>query len=387
MKNLAVFGSTGSIGRQTLSVAQFHRDEFTVKALAAGNNVQLMLEQIEQFHPHFVGMSSPDAAREIREKHPEIIVVSGEEVNMLASLHEVDIVVNGVNGFAGLAPLIAALKAGKTVALANKESIVCAHHVVNSVLAEFGGKIIPVDSEQSAIFQCLSAGRREDVKRLVLTASGGMFREFTKEELSKVTPEMALHHPTWSMGGKITIDSSSMFNKGMELMEAGWLFDFKPDSISILIHPQSVVHSMVEYIDGSMIAQLSRPDMRLAIQYALTHPARIPSELPKFDLTKLSGLTFFEPDGEKFPAIPLAYAAFREGDSLPIAYNAANEVAVRYFVEKKLSFTGIAACVEAVMNRIICGSRVDTIEKVYYLDGEARRVAEEFCSKHIGVDL
>lgn len=198
---------------------------------------------------------------------------------------------------------------------------------------------------------------------------------------------MALHHPTWSMGGKITIDSSSMFNKGLELMEAGWLFDFKPDSISILIHPQSVVHSMVEYIDGSMIAQLSRPDMRLAIQYALTYPARIPSELPKFDLTKLSGLTFFEPDGEKFPAIPLAYAAFREGDSLPIAYNAANEVAVRYFVERKLSFTGIAACVEAVMNRIICGSRVDTIEKVYYLDGEARRVAEEFCSKHIGVDL
>ena len=185
MKNLAVFGSTGSIGRQTLSVAQFHRDEFTVKALAAGNNVQLMLEQIEQFHPHFVGMSSPDAAREIREKHPEIIVVSGEEVNMLASLHEVDIVVNGVNGFAGLAPLIAALKAGKTVALANKESIVCAHHVVNSALAEFGGKIIPVDSEQSAIFQCLSAGRREDGTYKVNRRDYNGYRNLFNQKQSK----------------------------------------------------------------------------------------------------------------------------------------------------------------------------------------------------------
>ncbi len=353
MKNLAVFGSTGSIGKQTLSVAQFHRDEFCVKALIADSNAMLMLQQIECFHPDFVGMYSAESAKLIREHHPELIVVSCDEVNMLASLPEVDIVVNGVSGFAGLAPLINALKSGKTVALANKESIVCAHHVINKTIDEFGGRIIPVDSEQSAIFQCISAGKHDDIKRLILTASGGMFRDFTQDELSTVTPQMALNHPTWSMGGKITIDSSSLFNKGLELMEAGWLFNIDPDRISILIHPQSIVHSMVEFTDGSVIAQLSSADMRLAIQYALTYPDRIISEIPELDLTKLSGLTFFKPDCERFPAISLAYEAFKDGEVLPIAYNAANEVAVAHFMRNEIVFTDIPNCVESTMYRMI----------------------------------
>lgn len=379
MKSLAVFGSTGSIGRQALSVAEFHKDEFCVRAIAAGSNTEAVSKQIERFHPEYVGMYSSDSAKAIRERFPEVTVVSGSEINALAALPEIDTVVNGVSGFSGLAPLLSALRAGKTVALANKESIVCAHHVVDDALSRFGGRILPVDSEQSAIFQCIEAGRREDVKSLILTASGGMFREFSREQLQKATPEMALRHPTWSMGAKITIDSSSLFNKGLELMEAGWLFGFGPDDIKILIHPQSVVHSMVEYRDCSVLAQLAEPDMRLAIQYALTYPERKVSQLNGLELSKLCTLSFFEPDCEKFPAIPLAYVAFRDGETLPIAYNAANEVAVESFINKRIGFTDIFACVRHVMNSIPCIARVDSADKVYSIDADARRLAKEFC--------
>ncbi len=240
-----------------------------------------------------------------------------------------------------------------------------------------------MDSEQSAIFQCISAGKHDDIKRLILTASGGMFRDFTQDELSTVTPQMALNHPTWSMGGKITIDSSSLFNKGLELMEAGWLFNIDPDRISILIHPQSIVHSMVEFTDGSVIAQLSSADMRLAIQYALTYPDRIISEIPELDLTKLSGLTFFKPDCERFPAISLAYEAFKDGEVLPIAYNAANEVAVAHFMRNEIGFTDIPKCVESTMNRMIHSEKcIDSLEKVYEIDLEARNLAKTFCKNN-----
>ena len=242
LKNIAVFGSTGSIGTQALSVAAFHKNRLKVKAIAARSSVGLVAEQIRAFRPEYVGMYDEAAAKEIAALFPEVEVVSGEEVNMLAALPEIDTVVNGVSGFAGLFPLLSALKAGKTVALANKESIVCGHRIVDRTLEESGGRILPVDSEQSAVFQCLTAGRREDVKRLILTASGGMFRDFSAEELQKVTPEMAMKHPTWSMGKKITVDSSSMFNKGLEIMEAGWLFGFGPDEVDVFIHPQSIVH-------------------------------------------------------------------------------------------------------------------------------------------------
>ncbi|MBO4879909.1 MAG: 1-deoxy-D-xylulose-5-phosphate reductoisomerase [Clostridia bacterium] len=377
-KNIAVFGSTGSIGTQALSVAAFHPEDIAVRAIAANRNTALIMEQIEQFRPEYVGMYDEAAAKEIAARFPGVKVISGNEVNSLAALPEIDTVVNGVSGFYGLFPLLSALDAGKTVALANKESIVCGHRIVDRALAERGGTILPVDSEQSAIFQCLAAGRKEDVKSLILTASGGMFRDFTQEQLSAVTPEMALRHPTWSMGRKITVDSSSMFNKGLEIMEAGWLFGFGPDEVRVFIHPQSIVHSMVEYRDGSVIAQMAKPDMRLAIQYAITYPARLVSELGDVGAALLSGLTFLEPDGERFPAIPLAYEAFRDGESLPIAYNSANEVAVEHFLTGKIGFTDIARCVRYAMDRIPRG-KIGSVSDILYLDKEARRLAAEYC--------
>ena len=379
-KNVAVFGCTGSIGTQALSVARFHSELFTVKVIAANRNTGLVLRQIDEFHPEYVGMYDGAAAREVARLRPSVKVVSGDEVNALAALPDIDCVVNGVSGFAGLFPLLSALCAGKTVALANKESIVCAHRIVDEQLASRGGRILPVDSEQSALFQCLSAGRREDVEKLLLTASGGMFRDFSAEQLEKVTPEMALHHPTWNMGKKITVDSSTLFNKGLELMEAGWLFGFGPDEIDIYVHPQSIVHSMVSYRDGSVIAQLAAPDMRLAIQYAMTYPARIPSQIKKASPALLSGLTFTEPDRRRFPAIELAYEAFRDGDTLPIAYNSANEVAVEHFLAGKLGFTDIARCVEHVMRRIP-RAKMASVSDVLLADGEARALAREFAEK------
>ncbi|MCH5279435.1 MAG: 1-deoxy-D-xylulose-5-phosphate reductoisomerase [Christensenellaceae bacterium] len=380
MKNIAVFGCTGSIGTQTLSVAGFHRDEFCVHVLAANSNFELVCEQIREFHPAFVGMYDETAAKEISARFPNIEVVCGSEVNSLAKLPEIDIVVNGVSGFVGLPPLISALSAGKTVALANKESVVCGHKIVDRMLEKHGGTILPVDSEQSAIFQCLSAGRRTDVKSLILTASGGMFRNFDKAQLDCVTPEMALNHPTWNMGNKITVDSSTLFNKGLELMEAGWLFNMEPEDIQILIHPQSIIHSMVEFCDGAVFAQMSPPDMRLAIQYALTYPKRLPSRLPQLDLAKLRTLTFEEPDYDRFPAIPLAYAAFSDGESLPIAYNSGNEAAVELFMRGEIGFTDIPTCVDYAMNRISCG-KIDAIDDIICLDNEARRLARECFGK------
>ncbi|MBR3298255.1 MAG: 1-deoxy-D-xylulose-5-phosphate reductoisomerase [Clostridia bacterium] len=377
MKSIAVFGSTGSIGTQALSVAGFHKDEFSVKVIAANRNVDLVEKQIDEFAPEYVGIYDESAAAQLKKRRPNCKIVSGNEVNALCALPVIDTVVNGVSGFAGLFPLLSALEAGKTVALANKESIVCAHTIVNAALERHGGRILPVDSEQSALFQCLAAGRREDVKSLILTASGGMFRDFTAQQLERVTPEMALYHPTWSMGRKITIDSSSLFNKGLELMEAGWLFNFSPDEIRIFIHPQSIVHSMVEYKDGSVIAQLAKPDMRLAIQYALTYPARIPSQLGGVSPALLSGLTFAEPDTERFPAISLAYEAFREANSLPVAYNSGNEAAVERFIGGELRFTEIASCVEYAMARI-SRVKVCSAEDVLALDREARRLAGEY---------
>lgn len=381
-KNIAVFGSTGSIGTQTLSVAAFHKEEIRVVALAANKNVDLVCAQIEEFRPKYVGMYDETAAKEIALRFPSVKVLAGNEVNSLAALGETDTVVNGVSGFAGLFPLLSALEAGKTVALANKESIVCGHRIVDRFLAEHGGRILPVDSEQSAIFQCLEAGRRQDVKRLILTASGGMFRDFSSDELEKVTPEMALRHPTWNMGRKITVDSSSLFNKGLELMEAGWLFGFGPDDIDIFIHPQSIVHSMVEYNDGSVIAQLAKPDMRLAIQYAITYPERIASQLPPATPEMFSGLTFAAPDGERFPAVPLAYEAFRDGESLPIAYNSANEASVERFLAGKLGFTAIADCVKYAMEHISRG-KIGSVSDILILDREARALADEFCRENV----
>ena len=380
MKKIAVFGSTGSIGRQTLSVCASHREEFSVYALVFGRNTELGAEQVKAFAPSVVGVFDSEAAKVIRDEFPGLEVVSGEDVWSIASYEEADTVVNGVSGFQGTFPLINALRAGKTVALANKESVVCAGGLVREAMRAGGGRILPVDSEQSAIFQCLAAGRKADVKSLILTASGGAFREYTLDQLKTVTPEMALKHPTWSMGKKITIDSATLFNKGLEVMEAAFLFD--TDRIRVLIHPQSIVHSMVEYMDSSVIAQLSVPDMRLAIQYAMTYPERICCPVKELDLTCVSGLSFFKPDTERFPALRMAYDALNAGGTLPIAYNSGNEVAVSRFVNGELSFLEISECVSYVMDRIE-KAEISDMETLLYYDSEARRLAKEFIPRDL----
>lgn len=382
MKNVAVFGSTGSIGKQTLSVCAMHPELFRVTVLVFGSNHELGIEQIERFDPLLVGVFDSEAARIVRERFPDREIVSGASVWELASSPETDAVVNGVSGFCGLFPLINALKSGKTVALANKESVVCAGSLVRKAMLEGGGRIMPVDSEQSAILQCLASGRREDVRSLVLTASGGAFRTLPKEQLSSVTPEMAMRHPTWSMGRKITIDSATLFNKGLEVMETAFLFDSDADGVSVLIHPQSVVHSMVEYKDGSVIAQLGVPDMRLAIQYALTYPERTASPVSRLDLCAYDGLSFFKPDEERFPALGMAYRALREQGALPTAYNSGNEAAVERFVKGELGFTDIARCVEYVMDRMT-DERISDMETLLSADDRARRLAREFSAKRM----
>ena len=380
MKNVAVFGSTGSIGKQTLSVCSAHRELFSVYSLVFGGSVRLGAEQIAEFDPKIVGVFDENAADEIKRLFPDKEIVSGTAVWDIAAHPDIDVVVNGVSGFNGTFPLLAALRAGKAVALANKESVVCAGDLVRDAIKEGNGVILPVDSEQSAIFQCLASGRREDVKSLILTASGGAFRDLPYEELKKVTPEMAMKHPTWSMGRKITIDSATLFNKGLEVMEAAFLFNAGADDIRVLIHPQSIVHSMVEFKDNSVIAQLSVPDMRLAIQYAMTYPERIACPAERLDLTALSGLTFREPDNDRFPAIAMAYEALRAGGSLPIAYNSGNEEAVKAFIDNRIGFSDIADCVRYVMDNITNGDIIDA-DTLLDCDAEARRLASEHLNK------
>ena len=381
MKTIAVLGSTGSIGRQTLDVLRAHPELGRVGALAAHGNVELLLAQAQEFHPAFVGIADEAAAAALRPYLPAgtRLAVGNEAASEAAALPEADTVVNGVSGFAGTEPLLAALAAGKTVALANKESIVCAHKLVDEALRH-GGRIVPVDSEQSAIFQCLSGGAHGEVARLWLTASGGPFRTFSKERLRTVTAADALRHPTWNMGAKITIDSATLFNKGLEIMEASYLFGIDGARISVLVHPESIVHSMVEFCDASVLAQLSRPDMHLAIHYALTWPERAPSAFGALNLAEVGRLTFEAPDEERFPSIPLAYAALREGELLPIAYNAANEAAVARFCAGEIGFFDVFRTVEYAMAHMPHGT-IRTFADILETDREARSLAEKAMEK------
>ena len=381
MKTIAVLGSTGSIGRQTLDVLRAHPELGRVGALAAHGNAELLLAQAREFHPAFVGIADEAVAAVLRPYLPAgtRLAVGNEAASEAAALPEADIVVNGVSGFAGTEPLLAALAAGKTVALANKESIVCAHKLVDEALRH-GGRIVPVDSEQSAIFQCLSGGDHSEVARLWLTASGGPFRTFSKEQLRTVTAADALRHPTWNMGAKITIDSATLFNKGLEIMEASYLFGIDGARISVLVHPESIVHSMVEFCDASVLAQLSRPDMRLAIHYALTWPERASSAFGALNLAEAGRLTFEAPDEERFPSIPLAYAALQEGELLPIAYNAANEAAVARFRAGEIGFFDVFRTVEYAMAHMPHGT-IRTFADILETDREARSLAEKAMEK------
>jgi 1-deoxy-D-xylulose-5-phosphate reductoisomerase len=357
MTGIAILGSTGSIGRNTLRVVEsFGEGEFRVVALGAGRNVEALAEQAARHLPELVSVESEEGARRLRAELlardvdlPRIVV--GEEGLVEVATHpEADCVVSATVGAIGFVPTLRALEAGKRVALANKETLVMAGELMTRAAERAGAELLPVDSEHNALHQCLRGEKRAEVRRLVLTASGGPFRTKSAGEMAAATVAEAMRHPTWQMGAKVTIDSATLMNKGLEVIEAHWLFGFGPDEIGILVHPESVVHSMIELVDGSVIAQLGVTDMRHAIQYALTYPARHPCGLPRLDLTQLSALHFEEPDTGRFPCVGLAYRALREGGTMAAAMNAANEEAVRAFLEERISLTDIPRVIEEVMD-------------------------------------
>jgi 1-deoxy-D-xylulose-5-phosphate reductoisomerase len=379
MKKLSILGSTGSIGVSTLDVVAAHPDKFQVIALAAGNNLEVLQRQIETFRPQLVSVLTAEKAKSLSRMlsgYKPQIVHGVEGMIAAATVSEATMVVAAIVGAAGLVPTCAAIMAGKDIALANKETLVTAGHLVMSMVREHGVKLYPVDSEHCAVFQSMAGHRSEDIARVILTASGGPFLNWGKEQLSKATVADALNHPNWSMGRKITVDSATMMNKGLEVIEARWLFDIPVQKIGVNIHPQSIIHSMVEYIDGSVIAQLGVPDMKGPIAYALTYPARVPSGVKPLDLTTLSGLTFFQPDTDRFPALKLAYRAADAGESMPAVMNAANEVAVEAFLAGKISFMAIAESIEKVMD-LHLPHQLCSIEEVLEADRWGRSKAKE----------
>ena len=352
MKRIAILGSTGSIGTQTLDIVRNNREDLEVVALAAGSNVKLMEAQVREFAPKVVAMWSEEAAKQLRTQISdlEIKVLSGMEGLLeIAVLEGMDTLVTAIVGMIGIRPTIEAIKAGKNIALANKETLVCAGHIIMPLAKEYGVKILPVDSEHSAIFQSLNGEPKGRIAKILLTASGGPFRGKNREELKGMQVEDALKHPNWSMGRKITIDSSTLVNKGLEVMEAKWLFDVEPEQIQVVVHPQSIIHSMVEYIDGAVIAQLGIPDMKLPIQYALFYPDRRVMNEKKLDFFALQQMTFEKPDTDTFYGLKLAYEALKAGGSVPTVYNAANEKAVALFLDKKISYLQIPELIQKSM--------------------------------------
>jgi 1-deoxy-D-xylulose-5-phosphate reductoisomerase len=376
MKNVVLLGSTGSIGTSTVKVVQDLPDRIRLVGLAAGNNAGLLLEQTRKFQPKVISIADPAKARELADT-PGIsaTVYSGPEgLLQLATLPEADIVLIAIVGTAGLKPALAAIRAGKDIAVASKEILVMAGEIVMAEARRHGVRVLAVDSEHSAIFQCLDDKPPASVRKLWLTASGGPFRKLPREEFPNITVERALKHPSWVMGRKITIDSATLFNKGLEMIEARWLFDIGMERVGVLVHPQSIVHSMVEFVDGSMLAQLSAPDMCLPIQYALTYPDRAPSERVRTDFARLGSLTFEEPDVEKFPALGLARRAGETGGTLTAVLNAANEIAVEAFVNHNINFQNIAEVVQRVMDahKVILHP---TLEQILEADAWARQEA------------
>ena len=378
-RRIAILGSTGSIGRSALSVVDAHADRLEVVGLAAGSNATLLASQIAAVRPRVAAISTPHALETLRSHlggAPQPRLVAGAEGLIAVATHpDVDILLCASSGTAALEAVLAAIDAGKTIALANKEVLVMAGAIVTAAAERRGVTILPVDSEHNAIHQCLHGRRQDDISRLILTASGGPFRSHSTAELKKVGPEDALRHPTWRMGRKITIDSATLMNKGLEVIEARWLFGVGPGQIDVLIHPQSVVHSMVELRDGSILAQLGVTDMRLPIQYAFSYPDRWTSPLPPLDLTKCGQLDFAAPDQKRFPCLGLAYRALAGDSSLPVVLNSANEVAVAAFLAGQLSFLSIADVIERAMAANGAGN-VTTLDDVRRVDGWAREFAQ-----------
>lgn len=378
----AVLGSTGSVGRQALDVCR-HRN-IKVTALSAGSNISLLEEQIREFSPGLCAVADERAAADlaVRVADTGTRIISGKNsAEVIASEADADTVLNSVSGIAGLRPTLAAIRAGKRLALANKESLVTYGKVVMAEAERRGVMILPVDSEHSAVFQCLSG---QKIKKIILTASGGPFFGKKREELARITPADALAHPTWSMGNRITIDSATLMNKGFEVIEAVMLFGVAPEQVGVVVHRESIIHSMVEYTDNAVIAQMGAPDMRLCVQYALTYPERYDSPVAELDLVKLSRLTFAEPDGEAFPLLPLAYRAVKRGGVVPAVMNGADEAAVAMFLDGRISFTDISDIVSAVTENapeVEC----PTLEDIEAADREARRMAAEMAAGRAGV--
>jgi len=379
MKNVVLLGSTGSIGTSTIKVAEDLPDQIRLIALAAGNNVDLLVQQTLKHKPQAVSISDPAKAKELRDAlGARTEVFSGNEgLIKLATLPAADIVLIAIVGTAGLQPALAAIRAGKDIAIASKEILVMAGETVMSEARKHGVRVLAVDSEHSAIFQCLDGKPSHSVRKMWLTASGGPFRKTPKADFASITVEQALKHPSWVMGKKITIDSATLFNKALEMIEARWLFDIEMARVAVVVHPQSVVHSMVEFVDGSMLAQLSTPDMCLPIQYALTYPARAASDRVQTSLAKLGSLTFEEPDLDRFPALDLARRAGEAGGTLPAVLNAANEVAVEAFVNRKINFPQITEMVRRTMDahQVVAHP---TLEQILESDTWARKEARSF---------
>ena len=353
-RTIAILGSTGSIGTQTLQVVEEHPDKFEVYAITANTRVDELIEQARKFLPEAVVIADESKYPKLKEALADLpIKVYGgyESICEIVESKPIDIVVTAMVGFSGLRPTINAIKAGKAIALANKETMVVAGELINELAMKHQTPILPVDSEHSAIFQCLAGEMQNKVEKLILTASGGPFRTFSKEQLEHVTREQALKHPNWSMGAKITIDSASMMNKGFEVMEAKWLFGVGAEDIEVVVHPQSVIHSMVQFADGAIKAQLGTPDMRLPIMYALTYPVRLPSSFERIDWNTLKELTFEKPDLELFPNLRHAYTALAEGGNIPCVVNAANEICVAAFLEERIKFTDMPKLIERAMEK------------------------------------
>lgn len=381
MKKIGILGSTGSIGTQTLDIVRKEPD-IEVVSLAAGSNVELMEKQIREFHPSLVAMWSEKAAEDLRQRVKDlpVRVTSGMDGLLeVSTLAEMEVLVTGIVGMIGIRPTIAAIESGKAIALANKETLVCAGHLIMPLSRKLGVPILPVDSEHSAIFQSLHGERKDRISKILLTASGGPFRGKKREELEHMTVEDALKHPNWSMGKKVTIDSASLCNKGLEVMEAKWLFDVELDQIQVLVHPQSIVHSGVEFVDGGIMAQLGVPDMKLPIQYALFYPDRRPMNNGRVDFFALGQLTFERPDVETFRGLALAYEAARTGGTMPTVFNAANERAVALFLQKKIRFLQIPELIEASMREHQV-TQNPSVEKIL----ETEQATYEFINRKFG---
>ena len=378
-KNIAILGSTGSIGTQALEVVAANPSLFDVYALTAGNNIELLIQQAHQFLPEIVVIGNEKHYLNLKEALSDIpvkVFAGLDAIVQVAEMEPIDILLTAMVGYAGLEPTISAAKAGKRIALANKETLVVAGDLINDLCREYGTSIIPVDSEHSAIFQCLAGESTDSIEKLILTASGGPFRTFNLNALKEVTPAQALKHPNWDMGAKITVDSATMMNKGFEVIEAKWLFGVQPERIEVIVHPQSIIHSMVQFVDGSIKAQMGLPDMKLPIQYAFTYPERVQTNFPRMDFNLYPHFTFEKPDLERFRNLGFAYKAIEEGGNMPCILNAANEVVVEAFLKSQIGFLEMSDVIEFVMSNMVF-IRKPTYEDYVKTDEEARLKAQE----------